>query len=104
MLSTRVFRLAGAVVVFVCLSAAPASAQPLDTRTLLTFSGPVALPGVTLPAGQYLFRLADPNSSANVVQVLNADGAKPFGLFLAISAERFEEMVCHDDRDAQETV
>ena len=51
MLSTRIFGLACAVAVFVCLVAAPASAQPLDKRTLFTFSGPVTLPGVTLPAG-----------------------------------------------------
>jgi hypothetical protein len=90
MLSTRVYGLACAVTVFVCLMAAPVSAQPLDKRTLFTFSGPVTLPGVTLPAGQYLFRLADPNSSSKVVQVLNADGTKPYGLFFTISAERLE--------------
>jgi hypothetical protein len=80
--------------VFVCLLAAPVSAQPLDKRTLFTFSGPITLPGVTLPAGQYLFRLADPNSSSKVVQVLNADGTKPYGLFFTLvftlAAERFE--------------
>jgi hypothetical protein len=90
MLSTRIFGLACAVAVFVCLVAAPVSAQPLDKRTLFTFSGPVTLPGVTLPAGQYLFRLADPNSSSKVVQVLNADGTKPYGLFFTIPAERLE--------------
>ena len=90
MLSTRIVGLVCAVTVFVCLTAAPVSAQPLDKRTLFTFSGPVALPGVTLPAGQYLFRLADPNSSSKVVQVLNADGTKPYGLFFTIAAERLE--------------
>ena len=90
MLSTRVFGSACAVAVFVCLMAAPVSAQPLDKRTLFTFSGPVALPGVTLPSGQYLFRLANPNSSVSVVQVLNADGTKPYGLFFTIPAERLE--------------
>ena len=90
MLSTRVVSLACAVAVFVCPMAAPVSAQPLDKRTLFTFSGPVRLPGVTLPAGQYLFRLADPNSSSKVVQVLNADGTKPYGLFFTIAAERLE--------------
>lgn len=90
MLSTRVFGLACAVAVFVCLMAAPVAAQPLDKRTLFTFSGPVTLPGVTLPAGQYLFRLADPNSSSKVVQVLNAEGTKPYGLFFTIAAERPE--------------
>ena len=90
MLSMQVFSLACAVTVFVCLMAAAVSAQPLDKRTLFTFSAPVTLPGVTPPAGQYLFRLADPHSSSKVVQVLNADGTKPFGLFFTISAERFE--------------
>jgi hypothetical protein len=90
MLSTRIIGLACAVAVFVCLMAAPAAAQPLDKRTLFTFSGPITLPGVTLPAGQYLFRLADPNSSSKVVQVLNAEGTKPYGLFFTLSAERFE--------------
>jgi hypothetical protein len=70
--------------------AAPVSAQPLDKRTLFTFSGPITLPGVTLPAGQYLFRLADPNSSSKVVQVLNADGTKPYGMFFTLRAERLE--------------
>ena len=74
MLSTRVFGLACAVTVFVWLISAPVSAQPLDQRALFTFSGPVALPGLTLPAGQYLFRRADPHSSSKVVPVLNADG------------------------------
>jgi hypothetical protein len=90
MLRTRVFGLGCAVAMFVCLTAAAASAQPLDKRTLFTFSGPVTLPGVTLPAGQYLFRLADPNSSSKVVQVLNANGTEPYGMFFTLSAERFE--------------
>jgi hypothetical protein len=90
MLSTRVFGSVCAVAVFVCLMAAPVSAQPLDKRTLFTFSGPVTLPGVTLPAGQYLFRLANPNTSSKVVQVLNADGTKPYGLFFTLPAERLE--------------
>jgi hypothetical protein len=90
MLSTRIIGLACAVAVFVCLMAATVFAQPFDKRTLFSFSAPVALPGVTLPAGQYLFRLADPHGTNKVVQVLNADGTKPYGLFFTIPAERFE--------------
>ncbi len=90
MLSPRKFGLACAAAVFVCLMAAQVSAQPLDKRTLFTFSGPVTLPGVVLPAGEYLFRNADPNSSARVVQVMNADGTRHYGLFVTIAAERLE--------------
>jgi hypothetical protein len=86
----RISGLASAVAVFVCLTAATVSAQPADKRTTFTFSGPVALPGVTLPAGQYLFRLADPVSASKVVQVLDAEGKKPFGMFFTIPAERIE--------------
>lgn len=54
-----------------------ARAQPSDYRTYFTFSTPVTLPGVTLPAGRYLFRLADPNSSRKVISVLSEDGKTP---------------------------
>ena len=73
-----------------CLMATPSAAQTSDKRTFFTFGGPVTMPGVTLPAGKYLFRLANPVSNANVVQVLNEDGTKPFGLFFSIRAERAE--------------
>ena len=86
----NVLRSACAIAVLACLTAAPVCAQTYDKRTLLTFSGPVALPGVTLPAGQYLFRLADPDTSRKVVQVLSADGKTPYGMFFSLPAERFE--------------
>jgi hypothetical protein len=79
----KALRSACAVAVVACLMAATASAQTVDKRTLLfTFSGPVGLPGVTLTAGQYLFRLADPTGSRKVVQVLSPDGKTPYGRVL----------------------
>ena len=51
-----------------------AHAQTSDYRTYFTFSTPVTLPGITLPAGRYLFRLADPDSSRKVISVLSEDG------------------------------
>ena len=83
MLSTFV-RSVCAVTLLVLLMAAPAVAQPLDKRVIFNFSGPVTLPGVTLPAGSYLFRVATPNR--NVIQVLSADGTKIYGTFFAIAA------------------
>ncbi len=85
-----ILRLACAVVLLAGVMVTPAAAQTPDKRTLFTFSGPVSMPGLTLPAGQYLFRLADPYTSGRVVQVLSADGTKPYGLFFAYSAERFD--------------
>ena len=71
-------------VAFLALPTAPANAQPLDKRVIFTFSAPVTLPGKTLPPGTYLFRI--PTQNRHVVQVLNADGTKTYGLFFAISA------------------
>lgn len=41
--------------------------------TYLTFSTPFALPGVSLPAGTYIFELADPTNTRDVVRVLSRD-------------------------------
>ena len=61
-----------------------AEAQPADYRTYFTFSAPVTLPGVTLPAGKYIFRLADPDSSRKVINVLSADGKRSLAMLHTI--------------------
>ncbi|HLG55608.1 MAG TPA: LPXTG cell wall anchor domain-containing protein [Vicinamibacterales bacterium] len=66
------------------LGASTAQAQPADYRTYFTFSAPVTLPGVTLPAGKYLFRLADPNGSRKVINVLSEDGKKSLAMLHTI--------------------
>src|SRR5579885_899422 len=85
-----VLRLACAVLLLSFAMISAAAAQPADRRTLFTFSGPVAIPGTTLPAGQYIFRLADPFSGARVVQVLSADGKTAYGQLFSYPAERLE--------------
>jgi hypothetical protein len=61
-----------------------AEAQPADYRTYFTFSGPVTLPGLTLPAGTYIFRLADPNSSRKIINVLSEDGKRSLAMLHTI--------------------
>lgn len=52
-----------------------ARADEGDQSTKITFNGPIQLPGTTLPAGTYLFKLKDTRStSLNVVQIFNAGG------------------------------
>lgn len=67
-----------------------ASAQGFvpDQRTYFTFSAPVQLPGVTLPAGKYTFRLMDSQTNRHVVQIFNAAGTKIFATIMAIPAQR----------------
>jgi len=61
----------------------------IHEKTFLTFSNSVEMPGMTLPAGTYTFKLAD-TPSRNVVQVLSQDEKQIHGQFLFIQAERPE--------------
>ena len=76
----------------VAMTAGVLAAQgiPADRTTYVTVSGPVSLPGVTLPAGSYLFRLADSQASRNVVQIFDRDRTKIYATLLAIPATRPE--------------
>jgi hypothetical protein len=87
---TKVARLTFATAVLACFLAVPGSAQTLNRRTVFTFTGPVSIPGVTLPAGTYLFQISSPNTSANVVQVLSADGQTPYGMFFTLPTYRLD--------------
>lgn len=62
-------------------------ADEWEQSTKLTFSKPVEIPGQILPAGTYLFKLADTNDR-NLVQIFNADGSRLYGTLLTISTER----------------
>lgn len=88
MLRKRVFYCACAVAVLAWLSVAKAISESIDHRTYFTFSGPVELPGVALAPGKYLFRVVNPTTSSNVVQVLSADGKQAYGMFFTLAAER----------------
>jgi len=59
-------------------------ASEVNQRTVLTFSGPVEIPGQILPAGTYVFKLANSNSSRQIVQVFNEAENQVFGTFLTI--------------------
>jgi hypothetical protein len=68
--------------------ASSAFAQTIDKKVYFTFSGPVEIPGATLPAGKYLFHLADPDSGRQVLQVQSADGKRVYGMFFSMPVQR----------------
>lgn len=86
-MSKTFVRLSFAGVLLACLTVGRAVAQPADMRTFFTFSGPVSVPGVTLPAGKYLFRLVD-SSHRDVIQVVSGNGKTPYAMFFALRARR----------------
>jgi len=78
-----------ATALVVCNSGLASAQMPSTAKPVyFTFSKPVALPRLTLPAGKYLFRLTDTLSSRTIVQVLSEDGKKVQGIFITVPAER----------------
>ena len=70
------------------LGAGGAAAQTSDRTTYVTFSGPVSIPGKTLPAGTYTFRLAESPADRHIVQIFDREQAQLFATLLAVPAER----------------
>lgn len=81
-----------AVALIVAFAPRMATAQDMNPnqRTYFTFSAPVELPGKTLPAGTYLFKLVDSPSNRHIVQVFDKDGKEILATILAIPSQRME--------------
>jgi hypothetical protein len=72
----------------ICAVAAPkVTADDWNRKTVITFSGPVEVPGVgaqTLPAGTYVFKILDSQSDRHIVQIFDKDETKVLTTILAI--------------------
>lgn len=68
--------------------ASPAQATECNKLTYLTFNAPVALPGVTLPAGTYRFTHPDCAMTGGILRVSSQDGTEVYGTFLTVPTER----------------
>ena len=77
-----------------CLLVAPtATADEWNRKTVVTFSGPVEVPGVgaqILPAGTYIFKILDSQSDRHIVQIFNQDETHVFTTILAIPNYRLK--------------
>lgn len=71
-----------------CVLVVPtATADDWNRKTVVTFSGPVEVPGVgaqTLPAGTYVFKILDSQSDRHIVQIFNKEEDHVFTTILAI--------------------
>jgi hypothetical protein len=76
------------VVLVGAASGASAFTGTADKRTYFTFSQPVALPGVTLPAGTYMFRLADDTTTRKVIEVANKQGTQSYAMLHTVPVYR----------------
>lgn len=81
--------LCGAAILAACLAPA-AQADEFTKLTYFTFSAPVEVPGMVLPAGSYKFELADPDATRRVVRISDKEGGKIHGTFLSIPDQKLE--------------
>jgi hypothetical protein len=88
MRNVRLTWLAAFATLAVLLAGTPAVGQTWDEKTIVTISGPVQLPGRTLAAGKYVFKLHDSPGARHIVQVLSGDESQILTTLLAIPAER----------------
>ena len=77
-----------AMALLIFVSAPNISASDMDQKTIVTFSGPVDIPGKVLSPGTYVFKVIDTVSgSRDVVQVLDKDEKHVYATFLGIPVE-----------------
>jgi hypothetical protein len=95
-------KLSGVTKVMFCVAAMGAiflqgaRADDWNRKTVMTFSGPVEIPGVhltgwgVLPAGTYVFKILDSSSDRHIVQIFNKDETMIYATILAIPNYRLK--------------
>jgi hypothetical protein len=78
-----------AIAAFCALWPGNARAQSPDRKTVVTFSQPVEVPNLVLPAGTYIFKRLD-TVTPNLIQILNADESRVFATLITASDYRQE--------------
>lgn len=65
-------------------------ADTWDRKTVVTFTDAVEIPGQVLPAGTYVFKLANSISDRHIVQIWNEDENRILATIQAIPSYRFD--------------
>jgi hypothetical protein len=65
-----------------------AQADSWNKQTVVTFSEPVEVPGLILPAGTYMFRLSNSMTDRKIVQIFTADGSRVLATIITINDYR----------------
>lgn len=86
----RVLKAVCCAAMLTVLAAPGVRADEWNKKTILTFSGPVQIPGATLAAGSYVFKLADLAGNRHVVQVFDKAEKKIITTLLAIPNDRLD--------------
>jgi len=84
----KLYIVVGLIIAFTLIFELAAHAGESDQTTTITFSQSIQIPGQVLPAGTYVFKLANGDSDRNVVQVFNADRTVLYATLQTIATVR----------------
>src|SRR5579871_4693774 len=79
-----------------------AKADEWNRKTVISFSGPVEIPGVhlagwgVLPAGTYVFKILDSLSDRHIVQIFSKDELTVYATILAIPNYQIGRASCRE--------
>ncbi len=85
----RVLKVLCCAAILTAMLAPGARADEYDKKTILTFSGAVQIPGKTLPAGTYVFKLAD-TSDRHIVRVFDKSEKQLIATLMAVPNQRMD--------------
>ncbi len=89
MLVSKIVRTVCGIALLGVLATTSTGAIPNAHRTTyFTFPKDVSLPGVTLPAGNYVFEVLNPDTSADLVRVMNRQRSKTYALQFTRAIQR----------------
>jgi hypothetical protein len=86
----------GCIALMSAVLAPSVKADETNRKTVITFSGPVEIPGVhlkgwgVLPAGTYVFKILDSQSNRHIVQIFNKEETTIYATVLAIPNYRLK--------------
>jgi Protein of unknown function (DUF2911) len=87
--TNKIFFFIGFIISAFLFTEVAAHADETDQSTKITFNQPVEIPGHVLPAGTYLFKLADPNN-LDIVQIFNADQSHLYATVSTVATDQRE--------------
>src|ERR1700694_5558860 len=86
----KAYIVVGMIIAFVLFFEFAAHADEADQTTEIAFSQPIQIPGQILPAGTYLFKLANTGADLDMVQIFNSDRTVLYATLETVPSERSE--------------
>ena len=86
----RAIQISMCVAILCATFVSAARADTWDRKTIVTFADAVEIPGQVLPAGTYVFKLANFSSDRHIVQIWNEDETQILATIMAIPNYRLD--------------